>query len=259
MVLRENFWLESDGIPLASAIFTPDGPGPHLGLVICHGMPAGPRPAPGASAPADEDPGYPALAERCARQGFATLIFNFRGSGESGGNFHSLGWARDLEAALSWMRGVPDVDGARIALLGSSLGAAVAIYVAAHRPEVAGLAAYASPATMGMRPQPAEAVARLRELGDIRDHHFPPSLEAWSQEHTELSPREWIGQIAPRPLLLLHGEADDVVSPQNSRALFERAGEPKDLRLLPGAGHRSRHEERAITEALEWLKEKLLP
>ena len=259
MVLRKDFWLDSGGIPLAAALFTPQGGGPHPGLVICHGMPANPRPGPRAAAPPNEDPDYPALAELCAWEGFATLIFNFRGTGESGGNFHPLGWAQDLEAMLSWLREVPRVDAARIALLGSSLGAAVAIYVAAHHPEVAGLVAFASPAVMGSRPQPADAVARLRELGVIRDAQFPPSLEAWSQESERLNPVDWVGQVAPRPLLLLHGDADEVVPPRNAYLLFEKAREPKELRLLPGAGHRFRHEEAALRAALEWLKRKFHP
>ena len=257
MVLREEFWLDSGGIPLASLLFTPEEAGPHPGLVLCHGMPAGPRPDPGAPTPPDADPGYPALAELFAWEGFATLIFNFRGTGESGGDFHPLGWAQDLEAVLSWLQRVPKVDATRIALLGSSLGAAVAIYVAAHRQEVAGLVAFASPAVMGPRPQPAESVKRLRELGVIRDPRFPTSLEAWNREYQSLSPVEWIGKVAPRPLLLLHGDADDVVAPQNAYSLLEKAGEPKELRILPEARHRFRHEDAAISIALEWLKEKL--
>lgn len=258
MDLRKDFWLDSDGVPLSSALFVPPGPGPHPGLVVCHGMPAGPQPEAGASAHVGDGLGYPALAEWCAWEGFATVIFNFRGTGESGGNFHHLGWAQDLEAMVSWMRQKPEVDPARIVLLGSSLGAAVAIYVAAHRQDVAGLVSFASPATMGPRQQPAEAVERLRGMGVIRDPDFPPSLEEWAQEGQRLSPVEWVGMVAPRPLLLLHGDADDVVSPENVYALFEKAGEPKEIQLLTGVGHRFRQEDTAIRTVLEWLKERFL-
>ncbi|MBF8267011.1 MAG: prolyl oligopeptidase family protein [Dehalococcoidia bacterium] len=226
---------------------------------MCHGMPAGPRQTPGAAAPAGRDPDYPALAEMCAWEGFATLIFNFRGTGESGGNFHPLGWAQDLDAVVSWLLERPEVDGSRIALLGSSMGAAVAIYVAAHRKEVAALVAFASPAVTGPRPRPAEAVERLRALGVIRDPDFPPSLETWAEESQRLSPVEWVGKVASRPLLLLHGDADDVVSPESVYTLFERAGDPKELRLLPGVGHRFRHEGAVISAALEWLKGRFPP
>jgi fermentation-respiration switch protein FrsA (DUF1100 family) len=260
LVQREDLRIDSDGISLAAALFTPAGAGPHPGLVLCHGMPAGPRPAPGSPSPAlaEGELDYPSLAELCAWEGFATLIFNFRGTGESGGNFHHLGWAGDLDAIVTWFLDRPEVDPGQIALLGSSLGAAVAIYVTACRTEVAGLVSFASPATMGPRQQPAEAVERLRQMGVIHDPDFPPSLEAWANEGAAISPVEWVGRVAPRPLLLLHGDADDVVDPASAFLLYERAQEPKDLRMLPGVGHRFRSEESAIWAALEWLKERFL-
>ena len=264
MVLHEDFWLDSDGISLATSLFMPPGPGPHPGLVLCHGMPAGPQqpaqqPDVGVSASSGGDLEYHALAEWCAWEGFATVIFNFRGTGPSGGNFHHLGWAKDLDVVVSWLKERQGMDTARIVLLGSSLGAAVAIYVAAHRQDVAGLVSFAGPAVMGPRTQPAESVERMRSMGIIRDPDFPPSLEEWAQEGQRLSPVDWISSIAPRPLLLLHGDADDTVHPDSVYALFERAGEPKEFRLLLGVGHRFRQDETAIGSALEWLKERFLP
>ena len=64
----------------------------------------------------------------------------------------------------------------------------------------------------------------------------------------------WIGRISPRPLLMIHGEKDDLVPVEHAHRLYERAGEPKELVILPGAGHRLRLEEKAITTALNWLK-----
>jgi fermentation-respiration switch protein FrsA (DUF1100 family) len=221
-------------------------------------MPAGPQTDAGAPATSDDGLDYPALAEWCAWEGFATVIFNFRGTGQSGGNFHQLGWATDLDAVVSWLRERPEVDPARIVLLGSSLGAAVAIYVAAHRQDVAGLVSFASPAVMGTRLQPAEAVERMREMGIIRDLDFPPSLEEWAREGQKLSPVEWVGSIAPRPLLLLHGDADDTVNLDSVHALFKRAGKGRELRMLPGVGHRFRQEKEAIGIAIEWLKERFI-
>lgn len=258
VVFREEFRLESDGILLAAALFVPEDASLHPGLILCHGMPAGPRLSGEQVGSGEEDPGYPELAERCARAGFVTLIFNFRGTGQSGGNYHPLGWARDLEAVLDWMGQLPQVDAKRIALLGSSMGAAVAMYVAAHRPEVAAVVSYAGPAAMGPRPNPADAVERLRESGLIRDTDFPPDLDAWSRESVEISPVEWIGKISPRPLLLLHGDADDLVPVENAFTLYQQAGEPKELRLLPGAGHRFRSEPAALETALEWLLRSLV-
>ena len=254
MVTSESFRLDADGVSLAATLFAPQGAGPHPGLIICHGMPAGPRPEPGAPPPADDGLSYPGVAEWCALEGFATLIFNFRGTGESGGNFHPLGWAQDLDAVISWMLARPEVDARRLALLGSSMGAAVAVYAAAHRPEIAGLVAFAGPAETRVRANPGEDLARMREMGIIRDPDFPPSLEAWANEGAELSPSRWVSMVAPRPLLILHGDADDVVPPHNAHALYERAGEGRELRMLPGVAHRFRSEPTAMAAALEWLR-----
>ena len=49
---------------------------------------------------------------------------------------------------------------------------------------------------------------------------------------TELTPR-----VAPRPILLIHGTNDDVLSDRCSRQIFAAAGEPKEIKLYPGAGH----------------------
>lgn len=46
-----------------------------------------------------------------------------------------------------------------------------------------------------------------------------------------------VGELAPRPLLLVHGTADAILPQQSSEALFERAGEPKRLELIAGADH----------------------
>lgn len=258
VVNRQDFRVNSGGIRLATSLFVPPWPGPHPGLVLCHGMPAGPQIGGVVPQLSEGDIEYPALAELCAWEGFATVIFNFRGTGQSQGNFHHLGWATDLDAILSWFIERPELDLGRIVLLGSSLGAAVAIYVAAQRQEVSGVVSFAGPAVMGPRAYPLEAVERMRKMGIIRDPDFPYDIEEWALEGEKLSPDKWIGKVSPRPILLIHGDSDNTVNPDNMYKLFECAGEPKYLRLLPGVGHRFRQEQAAIGEVLLWISEKFL-
>ena len=54
---------------------------------------------------------------------------------------------------------------------------------------------------------------------------------------SQLAGAHVVGDLAPKPLLLIHGTADTILAHQSSEALYERAREPKTLKLLPGAGH----------------------
>ena len=55
---------------------------------------------------------------------------------------------------------------------------------------------------------------------------------------SQLAGAHGVGELAPRPLLLIHGTADTILPDQCSQMLFERAGEPKTLKLFEGADHR---------------------
>ena len=92
MVSRRNVQITSDDITLDGALFTPPGEGPHPALVVCHGMPAAPQGKETDANVPDTAPSYPEIAEQCADEGFITCVFNFRGTGNSGGNFDPFGW-----------------------------------------------------------------------------------------------------------------------------------------------------------------------
>lgn len=51
------------------------------------------------------------------------------------------------------------------------------------------------------------------------------------------APEEVVGRLSPRPVLFLHGDRDTLVSLEESESLYARAGEPKRLHVVRGAGH----------------------
>ena len=64
---------------------------------------------------------------------------------------------------------------------------------------------------------------------------------------------DMVGRLAPKPLLLLHGTADRVLSDACSRRLYARAGEPKELVLYPGDDHGlTRHAPQALEKLYAW-------
>jgi len=63
-------------------------------------------------------------------------------------------------------------------------------------------------------------------LGHLVGYHF-----------RDVEPLSEVGRIAPRPLLLIHGENDTVTDPRDSQALYDSAGAPKELWITPDVEH----------------------
>jgi len=93
------------------------------------------------------DVGLPATAERLARAGLAVFVFDYRHFGASGGLPRQIvdpaSQLEDWRAALRFVRALPAVDGARVALFGSSLGGGHALVIAAEDPELRAVVAQA--------------------------------------------------------------------------------------------------------------------
>jgi uncharacterized protein len=245
----ESFVLPVEGIGIAGEVHRPDGAaGPLPAVVICHGIPSG-RPAP-------NDPGYRPLAVRLAELGFLAVLFNFRGCGLSGGNFDLAGWCRDLTAILDMLGGREDVNRGGIHLVGFSGGAAVSCQVGAGDRRVAGVALMACPAELSFlfkREELGLILRKAREIGAIREESFPADPQEWLEGLYRVRAEDTVHSIAPRPLLIVHGTADEVVPVTHARLLYERAGEPKTLVLLEGIEHRLRQVPSALDTAVEWL------
>ncbi|MBM4446212.1 MAG: alpha/beta fold hydrolase [Chloroflexi bacterium] len=248
---KKNFTLTVDNLRLPGEVYFPETTKrPCPALCLCHGIPSG-KPS------SSDDGGYPGLAERFCAAGFITLIFNFRGAGPAQGNLDMLGWTRDLKAAIDYLAGIQEVDKSRLCLLGSSGGAAVSVYVAANDHRVSSVVTLACPAEFNFLTDKQRAKATInhfRNIGLIRDKDFPPSADEWLHGFNTVSPLRWIDRISPHPLLLIHGDKDDLVPIEHAYKLYKEAGQPKEMVIIPGAGHKLRLEEKAVTTALDWLR-----
>ncbi|UCG84499.1 MAG: alpha/beta fold hydrolase [Dehalococcoidia bacterium] len=246
----ERTIIEVDGLRLNAEVHYPGGLGPHPALCICHGVPAKRTPDP-------TDRGYGLLAEKYSSHGFVTLIFNFRGSGESEGNFDIVGWTRDLKAATDYLYDLDKIDRSRLSLMGFSGGAATVIYCAARDQRVSSVVSCACPARffdISEFSMIEEFLGNCRQVGIIRDSDFPPSVEEWAQGFAEVSPLNWIDRIAPRPIFIVHGANDETINPSHAQRLYEKAGKPKDIAIMEGGVHKLRLSEAAVDAALSWLK-----
>ena len=244
-VKRRALLVESDGLVLSAGIAV--GPSPRAAVVLCHGIPGSSRRDP-------SDEGYAGLAEIVAARGYAAAWLDFRGVRDSSGDFSVAGWVRDLEAMLDALARDREAGALRRVVAGSSAGGAVAIAAAARRADIAAVAALATPASLRMLAgEPSAAIARLRNLGLIRDPAFPRDPDAWWAEIDDLSAERNVAALAPRPLLIAHGDADEVVPYAHAERLYSAAGSPKELARLPGARHQLRRDERGVACLLDWL------
>lgn len=168
--------------------------------------------------------GHEMFSAFLVNRGFHVLLFDYRGYGRSSPQrfIRRAHLATDTEAALDALLQRPDVDRARIGLYGVSLGAAPVLDVAARRPEVNSVCAVSPFSTWR-----AAAGDHIPVLG--------PLLIARGMDPVEL-----VAGLGARPLLLVHGDNDAIVSPRHSdliEAAARGAGVPVTKALISGADH----------------------
>ena len=217
-------------------------------LCFCHGIPA--------MAYNPKDLGYALLAEHFCSLGFDTFIFNFRGTGLSQGNFDILGWADDLRQVVDYLKTKDEIKEKKLVTIGFSGGAAVSVYVAAGDDRISSVATLACPATFTSLPYEKidEIITHFRSIGVIKDDMSRRSKEKWFEHFSKISPINFVQQISPRALFIVHGDKDETVPVGDAFKLFKRAEEPKKLDIISGAGHRLRLESRAVGAIFRWLK-----
>jgi pimeloyl-ACP methyl ester carboxylesterase len=217
-------------------------------LIICHGIPGS-----GAARPSN-DPGYEGLAEQFTSLGLAAIIFNFRGCGDSGGNFDMMGWTRDLDAVVRHTLDMPYVDPTRLVVVGFSGGGAAAINVAADTSRIYGLAVVGTPASFDVfKKEPLEIVKDFQERGIIRDPDFPSNIDKWMDGFVQIEPQRWIAQFKGQYLLIVHGDADDLVPVDHASRLKDHApAGVAELHIIPHGEHRLRLDERCTTILKDW-------
>ncbi|GAC1598037.1 MAG: hypothetical protein NVS3B21_23200 [Acidimicrobiales bacterium] len=215
------------------------------GLIVVHGLPN----SPGGAARAAQT--FPELADRIASDtGWASLSCAFRGASGSGGSFSPGNWLADLQAAIEFFR----TEVSTVWLAGFGIGGTIALRAAALDPAIGGVAVLGTPTDLSPWVSHPELLAQLAfDAGALPDG-IPDDLSAWSQDLRTIDPLRSAAAVPPRPLLIVHGSADAEVPLVDARALNDAAEGQGDLRVVPMAGHRLRHDPRAIAVLLGWLE-----
>jgi pimeloyl-ACP methyl ester carboxylesterase len=225
--------------------------------------------------------------------GYATLRFDMRGCGESEGergHLLCLDQVQNTRDALGTLAAHRSVDPERIALIGSSFGAAVAVYAAGIDQRVAATISsggwgHGERKFRGQHPTP-EAWSRFTAMleegrrhrertgqslmvprydivpipPELRAHQNPASLKAFTAETAQsmfdFRAEDVVGAIAPRPLLLLHSSNDSVTPTEQSIELFKRARTPTELHLFAETDHfmLAENNVRVLALVRDWLE-----
>ncbi|MCD4780651.1 MAG: alpha/beta hydrolase [Candidatus Omnitrophica bacterium] len=171
--------------------------------------------------------------------GYNVLLFDFRGHGESEGRYCSIGYheRNDIHAAVKYLKAVKKMD--KIGVLADSMGAVASILAMAENNDIdAGVF--------------EGAFSSLKELliyrgeTDYSLSRYPlTELAIWLTEYrlkydiAKVRPVDVVQRIAPRAVFFIHGDKDREVLPEDSKALYSRASQPKEFWMVSNMAHTS--------------------
>jgi putative redox protein len=233
-------------LALAGLIYTSGETG--IMVVVCHGFTG------------NKEGGGRALtmAEELGRLGYSTLLFDFSGCGESEGQFSDINLSNhinDLKCAVEFCH---DFGFKSIVTVGRSFGGTTVLCHGGTENKVAGVSSWSAPA------DPSRHFSvYLKEPAPPENDLVPLTGQGGTvfvkkSFFDDLSRHNVLGRaslLSPRPLLVVHGENDNVVPLVNAKFIFEAAGEPKTLKIVRGADHQySGHYQEVWKTFFSWLQ-----
>ena len=225
-------------------------------------------------------PGYAIfrdIADTLGRRGIATLRYDDRGIGESGGlesarSATSASYADDVRSVVEWLRKRSDIDGARVALLGHSEGGMIAPMVAASDAKIRAIVLMAGPAYTGRRVvmfQNRESIDAAPDLSPSQRDSVWKTVPAQLDELGKTNP--WFGffmthdplvtiRQVKQPVLILQGETDHQVTPEQAdtllTALKTSGNRMAVLDKFPAANHLFLNDPSGMFQGYPTLKDK---
>jgi|GEM_PF-6354442 len=175
----------------------------------------------------------------CCEMGFDCLLMDWRGYGASAGELLTYGWydRGDFDAVIDTLIGRYGIDTLQIGIWGYSMGASNVVTIAAARPEIKALLLY-TPWSDPL-PMAVHYIWRSYSVPKIL-LYFPVwtaiQIGTWRSKGGVLDPAEEAKKVRC-PVMVVHGDNDDIVPPELTRRLFNSLAGPKELVVIPGAQH----------------------
>lgn len=232
----EEFSTSSEGVEISGVIHWPAQlPAP---CIICsHGL---------FSSKASSK--FVAVAEHLAADGFVAVRYDHRGCGESQGQIENTtvsGRIQDLETVYHHARRQPNINDT-FALMGSSMGGYISLFMAAKYSVFSALAVWATPFEI-RRPSKNRKATDLPVLknefyNDLIHYRLDDILSNLNR------------------CLILHGQKDELVPVEHAHKIYQRLREPKTIDIVPGADHRfsdNHHRRQAIERTVAFFRQYL--
>ena len=227
----------SDGLTISALLLEPQGPGRHPGVVLVHGFADPGDYATGGALPREQ--------VALARAGYVVLATDLRGLGSSdpapsGPPDLDMGSTDDVINAVRALAtsGLPTLDGARIGLLGHSLGGLLVLDVLVAEPGLVDAAA-------AFAPSGTDLFANVQRYLAPDDPIYQSIIGAYGTPETnpgywaDVSPRTFVDRLT-EPLLIVQGDVDVDVPIKGTRetvAVWQKAGKAVKFVTLKGEDH----------------------
>jgi alpha/beta superfamily hydrolase len=264
-VKTETTLIESIDAKLHAQLYIPDAV-PAPALLICHGM---------------NSQGYhflkiyKNLAETACKEGYLTLLFDFRGVGRSAGAFdYGIKEQQDVKNALNYLASRQEAQSSRIFVVGHSLGGAVSVYALQNERRIKGLALWSVPKnhaynvqkfitiTRGKRAlrlfqllAPLDNLFNVSKLFKLEVYGIRLRLKHVRNKLMKLNECEAVKKLHI-PLLIVAGNADTIVGLDEAQEIYQSANEHKTLIIIEDADHIFTEKERElIAKTMDWIKE----
>ena len=236
-------------------LYTPVGPGPYRCVLHAHGVTS------------HKDGAY-GLRDLLVPGGYALFVIDARFHGERDNSTrfseiqHFPGLARelfqgnvvDLRRALDYLEQRPDCVPGKLGFVGTSMGGWIGAALAGADERVQAPVLLFSGADYRLW----FTTGHPGVVGIFYEYGNPASLEATLAALDPLDPVKWVGKIAPRPVLMVHGDADDAVPPATGQVLFDAALDPKTILWYPGGhGPIGEHGQQVEFTLVGWLDQYL--
>jgi alpha-beta hydrolase superfamily lysophospholipase len=179
------------------------------------------------------------VADVLHKHGYTTLVTGLRGHDTNDGETISFGLyeVRDLGAWYEYLHQRQDVDQAHIGLFGVSMGGSIGLRYASQNPAIRTVIADSAFSSVS-----DTAATSIKFFTGLPAFPFAPAIVFWAERElggsvSVLDATTWIKTIAPRPVFLMQGGSDTVVSVSSGQRLYEAAGDPKEFWFEPTVRH----------------------